>query len=62
MKDYYKDLKRDNFSSDEAYLKERVKRGLAAGYTFRQCFDHWLEDFGKALGLNTTTIDQVVNG
>ena len=46
---YYKDLKRDDFESDEKYLEERVKRGLQAGYTFQQCFEHWLEDFKQAL-------------
>ena len=46
---YYKDLKRSDFDSDEKYLEERVKRGLQAGYTFQQCFEHWLEDFKQAL-------------
>ena len=31
--DYYKDLKRDDFASDDDYLVERVQRGLAAGFT-----------------------------
>lgn len=44
---YYKDLKRSDF--DEKYLEERVKRRLQAGYTFQQCFEHWLEDFKQAL-------------
>jgi len=35
--DYYKDLKRQHFASDDDYLLERVKRGLAAGFTFTQC-------------------------
>jgi len=46
---YYIDLNRDDFESDEKYLEERVKRGLQAGYTFQQCFEHWLEDFKQAL-------------
>ena len=46
---YYKDLKRSDFDSNEKYLEERVKRGLQAGYTFHQCFEHWLEDFKQAL-------------
>ena len=31
--DYYQDLNRDDFASTEDYLAERVKRGLAAGFT-----------------------------
>ena len=46
---YYIDLNRDDFASEEKYLEERVKRGLAAGYTFQQCFEHWLEDFKQIL-------------
>ena len=46
---YYIDLKRSDFDSDEKYLEERVRRGLAAGYTFEQCFEHWLDDFKQAL-------------
>ena len=46
---YYKDLKRSDFDSDEKYLEERVKRGLQAGYTFQQCFEHWLKNFKQAL-------------
>ena len=49
MKYYYKDLKREDFSSDEAYLTERVKRGFAVGFTFSECYSHWLEDFAEAL-------------
>jgi len=54
---YYKDLKRSDFDSDEKYLEERVKRGLQAGYTFQQCFEHWLEDFKQAL-YNASSQDQ----
>jgi len=46
---YYIDLKRSDFTSDEKYLEERVRRGLEAGYTFQQCFEHWLDDFKQAL-------------
>ena len=46
---YYIDLKRSDFDSDDKYLEERVRRGLAAGYTFEQCFEHWLADFKQAL-------------
>ena len=46
---YYIDLKRSDFETDDKYLEERVRRGLAAGYTFQQCFEHWLEDFKQAL-------------
>ena len=46
---YYIDLKRSDFATDEKYLEERVRRGLAAGYTFEECFEHWLADFKQAL-------------
>jgi len=46
---YYIDLHRDDFPTDEKYLEERVRRGLAAGYTFEECFEHWLDDFKQAL-------------
>ena len=46
---YYIDLKRSDFESDDKYLEARVRRGLEAGYTFQQCFEHWLEDFKQAL-------------
>ena len=46
---YYIDLKRSDFASDDKYLEERVRRGLAAGYTFKQCYEHWLADFKQAL-------------
>ena len=50
--DYYKDLKRDDFASVGEYLAEHVKRGLAAGFTFQQCYHHHLIDFSLALGLS----------
>jgi len=46
---YYIDLKRSDFETDDKYLEERVRRGLAAGYTFQQCYEHWLADFAQAL-------------
>ena len=46
---YYIDLKRSDFETDDKYLEERVRRDLAAGYTFQQCFEHWLVDFAQAL-------------
>ena len=46
--DYYKDIKRNDFNSDEDYLAERVKKGMAAGYTFLQCYNHFLQDFKRA--------------
>lgn len=49
MKDYYKDLHQGDFSSWDDYMLERIKRGLAAGYTFDDCYTHWLEDFSETL-------------
>ena len=46
---YYIDLKRSDFETDKKYLEERVKRGMEAGYTFEQCFEHWMDDFKQAL-------------
>ena len=50
-RDYYKDLKRDDFKSDETYLEARVRHGPEAGYTFYECYEHWLDDFKNALGI-----------
>ena len=47
--EYCKGLKQSDFNSDDDYLLERVKRGLAAGYTFLECNEHWLQDFKAAL-------------
>ena len=58
---YYIDLKRDDFASDEDYMLERVKRGIAAGYTFEQCYYHWLQDFGMALGLTPQECQTVIH-
>jgi len=58
--DYYKDLKREDFASDDEYLFERVKRGLAAGFTFRQCRHHQFIDLSLALGLSQADILDIV--
>jgi len=58
--DYYKDLKRDDFTSDDEYLAERVKRGLAAGFTFQQCRYHHLIDLALAYGLSPAEILAIV--
>ena len=50
-KDYCKNLKRDDYETDEEYLKARVTRGRKAGYTFRECYEHWLDEFKNALGI-----------
>jgi len=57
---YYQDLNRDDFASDEDYLAERIKRGLAVGFTFQQCRYHHLIDFALALGLTPTEILAIV--
>ena len=54
--DYYKNLKREDFASDDDYLLERVKRGLAAGFTYQQCCYPQLTDFSLALGLSKADI------
>ena len=58
--DYYKDLKRDDFASDDDYLFERVKRGVAAGFTFPQCYHHHLIDLALALWLTQAEILAIV--
>ena len=58
--DYYQDLNRDDFASDEDYLAERIKRGLAVGFTFQQCRHHHLIDFALALGLSPPDILAIV--
>ena len=49
MKDYYKNLRQNDFPSWDDYMLERVKKGLEAGYTFQECYEHWLEDFSNTL-------------
>jgi len=58
--DYNKDLKREDFPSDDDYLFERVKRGLADGFTFQQCRHHRLIDLSLALGLSKADILDIV--
>ena len=58
--DYYQDLKRDDFASDDDYLVERVQRGVAAGFMFPQCYHHHLIDLGLALGLTPADILAIV--
>ena len=58
--DYYKDLKRQDFASDDDYLLERLNRGLAAGFTFKQCRYHHLIDLSLALGLSKADILEIV--
>ena len=58
--DYYQDLKRDDFASTNDYLAERVQRGVAAGFTFQQCYHHHLIGFALALGLSQAEILAIV--
>ena len=57
--DYYKDLKREDFASDDDYFLERFNRGLTAGFTFQQYRYHQLIDFALALGLSKADIFQI---
>ena len=57
--EYNQDLKREAFSSDLDYLEERVRRGLAARYTFEACQEHWWEDLAAALGLTPRRVSSV---
>lgn len=43
------DPSRADFPTWEDYMLERVKRGLAAGYTFQECYQHWLDEFEATL-------------
>ena len=58
--DYYKDLKREDFASDNDYFLERFNGGLAAGFTFQQCPYHQLIYFALALGLSKADILEIV--
>ena len=49
MKDYYKNLRQHDFPSWDEYMLTRIKRGLEKGYTFQECYEHWLEDFSNTL-------------
>lgn len=42
---YYIDLNKLAFDNVEEHLLERVKRGMAQRYTYRECYLHWLKDF-----------------
>jgi len=44
--EYYRDLNRDDFPSDEAYEAERFKRGLTAGFTYQQIALHQIIELG----------------
>ena len=46
---YYADVNRNDFASDDEFMLARVKKGLAVGYSFDQCFAHWLQDLADAL-------------
>ena len=48
-KAYCADLNRDDFETDDDFLYAPVKKGLEAGYSFDQCFAHWLHDLADAL-------------
>ena len=58
---YHCDLNREDFFSDQDYLLERVKGGMAAGYTFQQCYEHWLTDFAMGLRLSKEEIDSMLH-
>ena len=58
--DYHKDLNVSDFPSWEDYIEERVKRGLAAGYTFSECRQHWFDDFFMVL--NKVTVSRQQHG
>ena len=40
--DNYKDLRRKDLKTDDEYLFARVKCGPKAGYTFDECYNHWV--------------------
>ena len=54
--EYYRDLNRDDFPSDETFEEERIKRGLACGFTLHQIALHQLIELGLALGLTQEEI------
>jgi len=55
-----KDLKHEDFASEEDYLIERVQRGFAAGFTFKQCCNHQLIELSLALVLTKAKILEIV--
>ena len=46
---YYAGVNREDFTSDDQFMLARVKKGLDAGYSFDQCFAHYLQDLADAL-------------
>jgi len=58
--DYYQDLKRDDFDSDDEYLFAHALRGMAAGFAFQQCRQHYLIDLALVLGLTQADILTIV--
>ena len=54
--EYYRDLNRNDFASDEAFEEERIKRGLAAGFTPNQIALHQIIESGLALGVTKEEI------
>ena len=58
--DYYKDLKREEFASDDEYLAERVERGITARFTFQKRRHHHLIDLALAFGLSQAEILTIV--
>jgi len=55
--EYYRDLNSDDFPTQKAYEAERIKRGLACGFTYRQIGLHRIIDLGLYLGM---TQEQIV--
>ena len=54
--EYYRDLNSDDFPTETAYNAERIKRGLAAGFTYRQIGLHRIIELGLALGMSPEEI------
>lgn len=52
---YCEDLSMEDFGGDvDAYIEARAERGMEAGYTFEQCYEHWLLDFGNNILCNSS--------
>ena len=54
--EYYRDLNSDDFPTEEAFNAERIKRGLACGFTYRQIGLHRIIDLGLYLGMSPEEI------
>ena len=54
--EYYRDLNSDGFPTQTAYNEERIKRGLAAGFTPKQIGLHTIIDLGLYLGMTPEEI------